>query len=59
MTSITGKCETECPSINEVFSISNLLFFGGFLCALFMTEHINHKRRILRASLSGLGFGFQ
>jgi len=52
-----GKCETDRPGINVVFPVVFCLFFGGFRFALWVTENVNDKRRVLRASLIGLGLG--
>jgi hypothetical protein len=49
------SCDDERPSINKVFVSFFCLGFGGFGLALWVSEHVNEKRRVLRALLIGLG----
>jgi len=52
-----GHCRTERPSINKRFTMIFCLCFGGFILALWVTEHVNENRRVLRSSLIVFGLG--
>jgi IS1 family transposase len=45
------ECQIERPSLDVLFPVCALLFYGGFGWSILVAFRVNHKRRILCASL--------